>query len=108
MSQPISPDPATAGPAAAAASVAPLLLAGALVVGPALAFARRYPLLPHAGELTDIGKLANYAPLELAGYVGGLGAMFAGYLWALWLCRRLPTRRALPAVFAVAIVAALA
>jgi len=85
-----------------------LLLAGALVVGPAVGFAQRYPLLAHARELTDIGKLAHYAPLEFAGYVGGLGLMFAGYVWGLWLCRRIPARRAVPLVFAVGVVAALA
>ncbi|HEU5432476.1 MAG TPA: hypothetical protein VFU81_12480, partial [Thermomicrobiales bacterium] len=95
-------------PASPASSAIPLLLAGALVVGPALGFAHRYPLLAYAGELTDIGKLAHYRPLEFAGYVGGLGVMFAGYLWGLWLCRRTPVQRALPAVFAVAILAALA
>jgi hypothetical protein len=95
-------------PASSPSSVIWLLLAGALVVGPAIGFARRYPLPPNAGELTDIGKLAHYAPLEFAGYVGGLAVMFVGYLWGLWLCQRIPARRALPAVFAVAILAALA
>ncbi|HAX23886.1 MAG TPA: hypothetical protein DCX80_02465, partial [Chloroflexi bacterium] len=46
-----------------ASSAAALVALGGLGVGmivPAMYLARRYPLAPHANELTDLGKLSGY------------------------------------------------
>ena len=76
-----------------------LWLYGLTMLVPAVGFARRYPLRGNSDGLTDIGKLARYEVAEFAGYVGGLGLMFLLYGLALRESRRLPARRALPAVF---------
>ena len=76
-----------------------LWLYGLAMLAPAVGFARRYPLRGNAERLTDIGKLAGYGAAEFAGYVGGVAAMFLLYGLALRESRRLPARRALPAVF---------
>lgn len=68
---------------------------------PAVAFAWRYPLPRYSDNLADIGTLADYGGVEFAGYVSGLVVLFGCYALALREARRLPSRRALPAVFAI-------
>ncbi len=75
---------------------------------PAVGFARRYPLPGHQTGLDDIGTLSKYGAVELVGYAGGLGLMLLCYLLALREVRRLPSQRALPAVFGIGAALALA
>lgn len=93
---PSAPDGATSPPVRGAWR---LWLYGLAMLGPAGYFAWRYPLRGNADELVDIGKMARYEVDEFVGYVGGLAVLFALYLLALRESRRLPARRALPAVF---------
>ena len=76
-----------------------LWLYGIAMLGPAGYFAWRYPLRGNTERITDLGYLARYERPEFYGYVGGLALLYALYLLALYESRRLPARRALPAVF---------
>ena len=78
-----------------------LWLYGCAMLVPVLYFVSCYPLLPNAGTLTDLGKLVHYKPGAFAAYVGAMATLFGLYILALHESRRLPTRRALPAVFGV-------
>ena len=66
---------------------------------PMLYFAWRYPLRGNAERLTDLGKLSQYGGAEFALWMGGMLLLFGLYTLALRETRRLPARRALPAVF---------
>lgn len=85
-----------------------LWLYGVAMLLPAIGFAWRYPLRSQSNILTDIGKMARYEGEEFAGYVGGLALMFVLYLLAMREARRLPPRRALPAVFGSGVALAVA
>lgn len=79
----------------------PLLLwlygVGMLLV--ACAFVWRYPLIPNAHALADIGKLARYQPAEFAGYLGGMAALWLLYFAALRESRRLAARHVVAVAF---------
>ena len=71
-------------------AVVTLWLLGLAMDAIAFFFAHRYPMMHHANELTDIGKLAHYKGIEFAEYVGGLLAITLCLLLGLRLTRRLP------------------
>ena len=76
-----------------------LWLYGIAMLGPAGYFAWRYPLRGNTERITDLGYMARYERPEFYGFVGGLALLYALYLLALYESRRLPARRALPAIF---------
>ncbi|MGH2531966.1 MAG: glycosyltransferase 87 family protein [Thermomicrobiales bacterium] len=71
-------------------------LASAVICG---AFAWRYPLRGHTGELIDIGKLADYRIVPFVGFVAGMIGLFACYVGGLLACRRVDPKQARRALF---------
>ncbi len=84
-------------------SVARLWLYGIGMLGPALYFARRYPLLGNTGQVVDLGILSDYDRSEFRAFVAAIMTLFALYALALRECQRLPSERALPAVFGIGV-----
>jgi hypothetical protein len=70
-------------------AVIELWLLGLAIDAMAFLFAHRYPLMRHANELTDIGKLAHYKGVAFAEYVGGILAITLCLLFGLRQTRRL-------------------
>src|SRR3954451_18058551 len=66
---------------------------------PCAYFAARYPLVPHSGRLTDMGKLAHYGRSEFLAFAAGIVIMFGLYVLALRETRRLPLHTALTPIF---------
>ncbi|HQX62223.1 MAG TPA: polyprenol phosphomannose-dependent alpha 1,6 mannosyltransferase MptB [Thermomicrobiales bacterium] len=88
-----------------ASSAAALVALGGLGVGmivPAMYLARRYPLAPHANELTDLGKLSGYTHASFWRFVVILLVWFICYTAGILVARRCEQR----AAFAVTLVAA--
>lgn len=76
-----------------------LWLCGGGMLAPVLYFAWRYPLRGNTHRLADIGTLSRYGRDEFALFLGGIVLLVVLYVLALRETRRLPARRALPAVF---------
>lgn len=101
--------PASRVGAASTRSRALVALAGlglAMVV-PAIYVALRYPLIPHASELTDLGLLSGYTRESFWLFVAVLVTWFAAYAGGIALARRCDQRAALVIVLVVSAIAGL-
>ncbi len=80
---------------------------GVGMIAPAVFFARRYPLAPHASELTDLGKLSGYTHGSFWLFVAGLLVWFAAYAAGIVVARRCDQQAALVVVLVTAAIAGL-